>query len=58
MTIGDSDATMEMESQTVTLVTVSDGLVYRSESEGTNLIDSSFGEIEQRSSSKTKRVMK
>lgn len=58
MTVMGGEAMMEMESQIVTLVTVSDGLVYSSESEGTTLIDTSFGEIEQRSSSKTKRLMK
>ncbi|MCH7905422.1 MAG: hypothetical protein IH944_12780 [Armatimonadetes bacterium] len=58
MTIMGGDASMEMESQIVTLITVSDGLVYSSEAEGTNLMESSFFEMEQRMSSKTKRLMK
>ena len=58
MTIMGGDASMEMETQIVTLITVSDGLVYSSEAEGTTSVDMSFGEMEQRIASKTKRLMK
>lgn len=58
MTLMGNDATMEMESQIVTLVTMSDGLVYSSESEGNNSLESSLFEMDQRTSSKTKRLMK
>ena len=58
MTLMGGDASMEMESQIVTLITVSDGLVYSSEAEGTSSMDMSFGQMEQRTTTKTKRLMK
>lgn len=52
------DASMEIDSQIVTLITVSDGLVYSIEAESTTLTDTDMFEMEQRGTSKTKRLMK